>query len=127
MKSPKIYYQINPLTDGMPEVPAHFPGGLGALNQFIHARSTYIAKERGIIIVSFLVNKNGEVEAPKITESLNAKCDREMLQIISLMPDWTPARNAGVIVPVQVNLPIIFDVARNSVKTSTNIGQRAAA
>ncbi|MBK7871196.1 MAG: energy transducer TonB [Saprospiraceae bacterium] len=127
MKSPKIYYQINPRSNGMPEVPAHFPGGLAALNQFIHARSTYVAKERSVMVVTFLVNENGEVEAPKILNSVNAECDQQVLYILASMPDWTPARNAGAIVPVQVNLPIIFDVARNSVKKETSIRQRAAA
>jgi len=127
MKSPKIYYQINPMTNGMPEIPAHFPGGLAALNQFIHERSTYVAQERSIMVVTFLVNENGEIETPRILTSLNAECDQQVLYILASMPDWTPARNAGAIVPVQVNLPIIFDVARNSVKTTIKIGERAAA
>lgn len=113
MKSPKIYYQINLLTNGMPEVPAHFPGGLGALNHFIHEHLSYSPQEQTIIVAEFIINEYGEVVTPKIMISLSNEFDQVLLEVLSQMPTWTPARNAGAIVPVRVNLPILFDHADN--------------
>lgn len=116
MKSPNLFSQTNIHTNGMPEVPAKFPGGIEALHAFIQQYLTYPftaleAEIEGEVYVSFLITEAGELQAPEILESLHAECDQEALRLLAKMPKWTPAQNVGSIVPVQVKMPVQFKLA----------------
>lgn len=116
MKTPRIFFQINPQTSGMPESPAKFPGGFQAMYDFIEQHLTYPfaaleAAVEGTVMIRFLVTETGLVQAPNILEPLHNECDREALRLAAAMPKWIPARNAGAIIPVQVTMPVYFKLA----------------
>lgn len=116
MKSPNLFLQFHPDTKGYPEVPAQFPGGIQVMSQFIRQHLEYpmLALEDGVegtVLVSFTVNENGSIQAPKIMKSLDVDCDEAVLHLLSQMPKWIPAQNLGASVPVQVQLPIEFQLA----------------
>lgn len=116
MKSPNLHIQINPLTNGMPEVPAQFPGGILAYHNFLknHLVYPFNALENGVegaVTVGFTITKDGIIKASKIIKSLHVECNQEALRLVAAMPNWTPAKNAGANVSVQVELPIYFQLA----------------
>ncbi len=66
----------------------------------------------GKVIASFIVNKSGKVENIKIEKSLCIECDKEVIRILSLMPDWEPGEYNERIVNVLIYLPIYFRVEK---------------
>jgi len=62
----------------------------------------------GMIVVSFIVEKDGSVNAPKILRSIGGGCDEEVLRLVNIMPSWIPGRHAGEAVATQFNLPVRF-------------------
>lgn len=84
---------------------------------FIYSNVHYpsIARENGvegIAVISFVVEKDGSVTAPRIVRDIGAQCGQEALRIVQLMADqgikWTPGKQRGRPVRVQFNLPVKF-------------------
>lgn len=95
------------------EVEAEFQGGFEKLNEFIndnfHAPAE--AADLGVtgrVIVRFVVEKDGTISNPVVEQKLDEcpACDKEALRVVSRMPKWKPASNAGREVRTYVRLPI---------------------
>jgi protein TonB len=114
------------MTDVQPEQPeavvdvaeedAEFPGGYEKLNAFINATINYPdeALELGVkgrVVVRFVVEKDGRVSNASVERPIVEcpACNKEALNIINKMPNWTPAKNAGRPVRLWVRVPIIYD------------------
>lgn len=79
---------------------ATFPGGEKALTSFVQFYTEYPleAREReveGAVYLAFVVDEEGKVCAPQITQSLGHGCDEAALRTIKGMPRWSPARIQG--------------------------------
>jgi protein TonB len=70
------------------------------------------ARVSGIVYVTFVVNRKGEVVDPKILRGIGSGCDKEALRVVSNMPKWKPGRQRGKRVSVQFTLPIKYEVRR---------------
>jgi len=97
------------VVDQMPE----FPGGPNGLGNFIRSNQSYprdaIEKKiEGIVIASFIVEKDGKVSKPTIVKGLGAGCDEEVLRLIGMMPAWKPGVKDGKNVRVKRNIPVEF-------------------
>ncbi len=97
--------------DQVPE----FPGGIEKLKQLITENVFYPgeAKKEGIqgkVIISFTVNKNGEVVDAEVAQGVHAILDEEALRIIESMPVWNPGRKDGNPVNVRITLPVQFNL-----------------
>lgn len=97
------------VVDQMPE----FPGGPNGLGNFIRSNQSYprdaIEKKiEGIVIASFIVEKDGKVSKPTIVKGLGAGCDEEVLRLIGMMPVWKPGVKDGKNVRVKLNIPVEF-------------------
>ena len=62
----------------------------------------------GRIIVSFVVNENGQVTDPVIKRSLDPILDKEAIRIVKSMPRWIPGESKGKKVKVRYTLPFQF-------------------
>jgi len=98
------------------EVEAEFNGGYDKLNEFINdnIRPPAEAAELGVngrVIVRFVVEKDGTVSNAVVETKLDEcpACDKEALRVISKMPKWKAASNAGREVRTYVRLPIKFE------------------
>ena len=91
----------------MPE----FPGGEDSLKVFIKRNlqwpNTPSAKT-GIVLVEFIVEKDGTVTHPTISISLMPEYDKEALRLVGLMPKWKPARTQGEPVRCYYKMPVRF-------------------
>lgn len=92
---------------------AAFPGGNEALIQWLSAELKYpeSAKEAGlagVVISTFIVEKDGSVSTIEIVRSLDPACDAEVVRLLQQSPPWIPAKRAGQIVRMQMALPVKF-------------------
>jgi len=103
----------------MSDVPLHtaefmpeFPGGLEALKKFllknIRQPDDLQPGERIVVLASFIVARNGNIEQMKIVNSGRADLDKEVLRVIGKMPSWKPGVQNGHEVSVYFNLPVTF-------------------
>ncbi len=92
---------------------AEFIGGDGALRTYLIEQKQYSdeAKKKDIqgrVNISFVIDKNGKVQDPKVIRSIHPLIDTEALRLINTMPDWSPAELKGEPVESKQILPIIF-------------------
>jgi protein TonB len=98
------------------EVEAEFNGGYEKLNEFINdnIRPPAEAADLGVngrVIVRFVVEKDGTVSNAVVETKLDEcpACDKEALRVVTRMPKWKAASNAGREVRTYVRLPIKFE------------------
>jgi len=87
------------------------PELIGGLQQ-LQASVDYpeLARQAGIegrVVVSFVVNKQGEVENPKVVRGIGGRCDEEALEAVK-NAKFKPARQRGRPVKVRYSLPVTF-------------------
>jgi protein TonB len=90
-----------------------FPGGEQAMGLFlqkniqVNLRPT-IKRIRGVVVVSFVVRRDGSVGDVKIARSLSPELDQICLRVVKAMPLWSPAISGGHPIEIIHNLPITF-------------------
>ena len=106
------------VVEKMPE----YPGGIDKLMEYIRKSTDNYWKKIypkgkpvypcesiiGRIIVSFVVNENGQVTDPVIKRSLDPILDKEAIRIVKSMPRWIPGESKGKKVKVRYTLPFQF-------------------
>ncbi len=106
--------QLDSLTIVLEKVPI-FPGGYAAIQSFFLKNQHYpeSALQRGIqgsAIVSFLVNREGEVEKAKIADGIDPELDWEAIRLVSIMPKWQPAYYKGKPIACMMIMPVDFHI-----------------
>ncbi len=99
--------------DIMPE----FPGGEAELLKFMSQNTKYPKQARakgieGVVVVNFIVEKDGTIGDVSIFRSAHVLLDAEALRVIYEMPKWTPGTQDGVAVRVSYNVPIRFTLGK---------------
>ena len=95
------------------EQDAQFPGGQAALLKYIRENTKYpaIALEQdvqGMVILRFVVERDGRVGDIEVKKSLSAECDREAIRVIKSFPRFVPARKEGRPVRKWFTVPVRF-------------------
>lgn len=95
------------------EVMPEFPGGPDSLNAYLAREIKYppVAKENGItgiVLIEFVVEKDGRVTNGKVKVPLYSDCDTEALRAVMSMPNWKPGMNMGKPVRCYFQVPIRF-------------------
>jgi len=90
-----------------------FPGGYTAIQSFFiknqhYPESALLKGIRGSALVSFIINKQGQVENAKVVEGLDPELDREAIRLVSALPVWQPAYAKGKPVACMMVLPVDF-------------------
>lgn len=97
-------YQYNVL-ESKPEP----KGGIQNFYKYI-AKNFKIYKEveniKGKIIITFIVDKEGQIVEPKIVQSVNKILDYEAMNVITSYKKWIPAKQRGQYVRVLYSIPI---------------------
>jgi len=93
----------------MPE----FPGGDHALLSFLAKNINYPrrAKNLGIegrVSIDFVIEKDGSVSQVRLKRGIGAGCDEEAIRVVGLLPDFSPGKQRGIPVRVQMSVPISF-------------------
>jgi periplasmic protein TonB len=103
----EVYVKV----DKMPE----FPGGQVALVKYVSKNLKYPETARrnkisGKVMVSFIIDKGGNVTNATVVKGISPDCDSEALRVVQHMPKWSPGQKDGQAVPVQFALPINFEM-----------------
>jgi protein TonB len=90
-----------------------FPGGTEAVRKYIELTVKYPIqaqkqKIHGRVIISFDVNKLGEVDNIKVENSINPLLDAEAVKAVQSMPRWKPGMRHGKPVIVKFVIPVNF-------------------
>ena len=97
----------------MVEQKPSFKGGDAALYKWLNSQIVYPAAAseegvQGIVIVAFVIEKDGRVTNVQVVRKKHPALDAEALRVVKKMPNWTPGRNNGQPVRVKYNLPVTF-------------------
>jgi TonB family protein len=87
-----------------------YPGGWDAMHDFLKAnlRVPRNLRESRTVLVSFVVDRKGEIRDAKVVESGSTKLDNEALRVIALMPRWVPCKVGDKPVKSRIEVPIRF-------------------
>jgi protein TonB len=89
------------------------------LLEYIYANIKYppIARENGVegmVVVKFVVDKDGSISDPQVVRDIGAGCGDEALRVVKSMNKenikWIPGKQRGRPVRVQFNLPVKFQL-----------------
>ncbi|KAA3622982.1 MAG: energy transducer TonB [Bacteroidetes bacterium] len=76
--------------------------------------SARVHKIEGIVIVSFKIDKGGNVKDIKVVKDIGGGCGEEAVRVIQLIPDkgwkWIPARFYGRPGDIMFNVPVKFEL-----------------
>ncbi len=64
----------------------------------------------GKVICQFDINKKGEIKNIKVIRSVDKLLDAEVVRVVKSSPKWTPGRQRGKDVQVQMAVPVWFKV-----------------
>ena len=97
------------------QVLPEYPGGMDAMGNFMRQNIVYpdsLQKKGigGLVLVSFVIERDGSVEAVKAIRTPHPALGQEGERIVKLMPKWKPGRHDGKPVRVKFTLPIMFRV-----------------
>jgi TonB family protein len=98
---------------GVVEQMPSFPGGNKALMKFLDDNLRYPAEARamgiqGRVVVTFVVERDGNIDSIKVIKKVSPELDREALRVIRLMPKWNPGKQNGKTVRTKYTIPVIF-------------------
>lgn len=96
----------------MQQVP-EFPGGEAAMKEFIKKNFEYPRKARkngveGQVLISFVVDKTGEVTDIRVIRDIGWGCGQEAVRLLRIMPRWTPGLSDDNPVKVRYSMPLNF-------------------
>ena len=98
--------------ENMPE----FKGGETEMMKFLgrnirYPKDAQEAGTEGLVVLSFVVDKNGGLQDIAIVKSLHESLDKEALRVVEKMSgQWTPGSQNGKIVSVRYTLPVRFSI-----------------
>lgn len=109
------------VVEQMPE----FPGGQTALMEFLmqtmkYPKDAMEAQAEGRVIVTFVVDAEGNVVEPKVLKKVHPSLDAEAVRVVSAMPKWKPGRQSGKAVRVKYTIPIAFKLKGNGKATPSD-------
>ncbi len=105
------------------EIKPEFPGGQPKMFKYLSSNVEYpiIAIENGVqgrVYIGFIINENGETENVRVIRGVDASLNQAAISVIEQMPKWTPGKQRGKFVKVNMVLPIAFTLAGEGFSTN---------
>lgn len=114
---PDRHYKSSEGVDpALASVSAEFPGGHGALQQFIEQHLEYpkaarVGNIEGYVEVAFTISDSGEIENIQVLKSPHIYLGEAGRRLVEKMPDWQPAMKNGQTVTSNFILPMTFELS----------------
>ena len=94
-----------------------YPGGMKAFQNYLKRNLKYPPQAKrdsieGVVVIQFVVERNGRITSPTIVRNLEASMDTVALNVIRDMPRWTPAKDHGITVRYKYSMPVQFKIER---------------
>jgi hypothetical protein len=95
------------------ELPSFEGGGVERFREWIskNTRANKMViknKTSGTLMITFIIERNGEVTAVSVQNGLNDELDNEIVNIVKSSPHWQPGKQQGHPVKVLFRLPLVF-------------------
>lgn len=95
------------------EIMPEFSGGMSEMYRWLSKNLNYPSNAarnnvQGKVIVSFTVEKNGNITDVKVLKGIGFGCDEETIRVIKAMPKWQAGMQNGHKVRVKYTLPLTF-------------------
>lgn len=89
-----------------------FPGGTSAMKDFVKKKLVWPDEfgNKGYVIFSAVITKNGKITDVKIKRTLCEFCDIAALEVLNKMPRWLPGLIKEKPVCTRVLIPIRFEI-----------------
>lgn len=65
---------------------------------------------KGKIILSFIVEKDGEISDIKVIKSLDTKLDNAAIDVLNKYKNWNPGKLRGINIRARFSIPIVMDI-----------------
>ena len=93
-------------------VPASYPGGEKAMNEYIAKNLKYPQPSinngiEGVVNVRFTVKADGALDKFSIVRLVDPDLEAEAVRLVKGMPAWTPATVGGTPVESQANVEVV--------------------
>ncbi len=95
-------------------------GGLQEFYKYIGQNLKYPAEARqvdaaGRVIISFIINQEGQIENPTLIKGVHPLLDAEALRVLKEYPHtWTPGKQRGRAVNVKMAIPVMFGMTQTA-------------
>jgi TonB family protein len=101
-----------------------YPGGDGALLQFISDNAKYPEEAKaqnitGRVIVRFCVTTDGNVAQVSVLKGVHPDLDVEAIRVVRLLKGFEPGRQGGKAVPVWYMVPVSFGTDQSAAQAQT--------
>jgi TonB family protein len=101
-----------------------YPGGDGALLQFISDNAKYPEEAKaqnitGRVIVRFCVTTDGNVAQVSVLKGVHPDLDVEAIRVVRLLKGFEPGRQGGKAVPVWYMVPVSFGIDQSAAQAQT--------
>ncbi len=80
------------------------------LEHLVYPKEAERAGLEGLVMIRFIVEKDGRVTEPEIVSDIGGGCGEEALRVVQLMPKWFPGIQANRPVPVRFEMPVRFSM-----------------
>lgn len=122
---PKGSNRIYTTVEEMPE----YPGGMKAFQEYLDRKLVYPEAARknkieGIVIIQFVVEKDGSISNPTVARPLEATLDTLALKTIQAMPRWTAGKDHGITVRCRYSLPVSFKIQTEKTDAAASSSRR---
>jgi len=100
-----VYYKVAEMpkySDGNSDLPLY------AMQKARYPVDAYKDKAEGIVVVQFIVEKDGTVSNPKVIASVHPLLDKEALRVVSTLKKFTPGKMDGKPVRCYYSVPVPF-------------------
>jgi TonB family protein len=102
-------------TGQLAELPSFAGGGIDKFREWMiyNIKLSGIADKKnisGTILITFIVNINGDVTNVTVQKGINPLIDNEAVKIVKSSPRWTPGRQQGHPVRIIYKLPLTFSM-----------------
>lgn len=99
------FYQVD-------EIPI-FKGNNLLIDSVLYTNLKWIDGESyvdGKVVISFLIKKDGSVNAVRVEKKLCRECDENALNAFEVLKEWSPGVKNGVKVNTRMYIPIYFEL-----------------
>lgn len=99
------YYSVSDLpiyADGNAEIP------LLVMQKAKYPAEAIKQKAHGIVLVQFIVEKDGSISNPTVISNVHPLLDKEALRVVGTLKKFTPAKNNGEVVRCYFQVPVPF-------------------
>lgn len=78
--------------------------------RYRYPSKAYRERIQGVVLVEFMVERDGSLTQMKIIKSVGSGCDKVAMKVLKSAPKWRPAKQMGRVIRSKCRIPIRFEI-----------------